>query len=305
MWKRNSYSGWLLVTLRDEWESQKCGDGSHKPDIFPVKLVALLEAFTREQVAMCVEHGQPYVSLCAKLLKDRPFDLVDVWRLRTERDLSFGSYAAYHVQVSSVEQMVGVLDHMLNGGFKKRLGSLAGRAPHMNALSRLFSVRHALCHEALDKRPYGLHENVAFFEAVGWFTKQAFTAVLDALDPGPYQPPWQRMLPELKRQNESVEAAVNAARARPEADPKRLRLIQEEVEGFAHFKAAWCDLAADDARGGTMAHTLSVAEALNLTEQEAERWSHRGRADERRLRGGEPGAYRPVPVKAPDDPAAI
>jgi hypothetical protein len=127
----------------------------------------LLEVFTRGNIAELIDHGAEYANRAIELSKNLKMDFALVQGVQG-RAITLGDIVAHSVSINSFGQMLGHFETLLD---KKPLRTLLAGAVDRwtveikkeppvpiiadfdalaHSLTRLFEVRHIVCHEILN-----------------------------------------------------------------------------------------------------------------------------------------------------------
>lgn len=290
--ERESHSYMLLHRLELEFKHHKPHDGSYALDIFPVKLVAVLEVFTREEIASLISHGSPFVERVSRLMERIRLDPEIIQAIVKEPRLSVGQYIALHFNVSNLEELLTYL-YTLCPELEAQINAAAAAQKIKAKIAQLFKVRHILCHEGPDVRPYNVDEIPEFFSSVEGFIKLVSSGLHMAKygHEISYAFSRDRLYSEQKSTRQRLQAIQEKARELATDDENR-QLISNVVGSWEQYREAWCMLSSDRARGGTLRGQLYAGMDLGLMNKELTLWDGQIRASEW-LRGGpKENAYR-------------
>jgi len=271
--------------LKDGWNHQLSSAASPTgtPDFFPIRAVTLLEVFTRAWIAQLIDHGSPYVDNAVALAKNLRLDY-ELVRAIQGRAITVGDLVAHTVPVNTFSQVIGYFEILISQPFIALVAKAVDRwetevngkpatpiienGDNMCAvLSRLFDVRHILCHEYPRKRVYALEEVSSFLTAAEQFAK-ATTAAFNELLLGKYPLSnfdMKKAANEAYMESDAeLERVISELKAK--ADEINKRLLDESQEPWLRFRKAQCAFRADLARGGTLAGLLWLREAKAVTE---------------------------------------
>jgi hypothetical protein len=189
--ERNPYGerfgSFSLTNLKSQWLKTRT-DQSATPDFYVIKAVTLLEVFTRTNIAELVDHGTEYANRAIEFSKNLKLDFALVQSIQG-RVVTLGDVVAHSVSVNSFGQMLGYFEILLD---KKPLRPVLTSAVDRWAtqieqmpsvpiisdfdvlaqrLSKLFEVRHILCHETPKKPVYSTSDIDEFLNEAIRFTK--------------------------------------------------------------------------------------------------------------------------------------
>ena len=259
-----------------------------KADSCLIRSVTFLEVFTREWIAILVDHGSPYVERATELTKTPGlrFDY-ELARAIQGRSLSLGELVGHSVPVNRLEQILSCFETLLDGGFARRLATVVDRWAveiEQNApipilhdydktcrdLERLFEIRHIICHELPAHPVYELGQVPGLLASAKDFIV-AGTELLKATLHGRYPLTTADMYKGSTERLEAAEAELDKVFQtlldRATDDPQRVQLLKSSAIAWSAYKQAQCDLAADEFRGGNHAGLLWLAEAFNSTQE--------------------------------------
>jgi uncharacterized protein YecT (DUF1311 family) len=157
------------------------------PDFFVIRLVTLLEVFTRQNIGGLIDHQRQFADRAIELSRNLRIDFALVRDVQG-RAVTLGDIVAHNVSVNSFGQIMGYFETLLGKALRPVLSQTVDRweseverkppQPIISdfdrvatQLSRLFEIRHILCHEMPRKPVYGTSEIDEFFEASIQFSK--------------------------------------------------------------------------------------------------------------------------------------
>lgn len=182
--KRNSrWHGYVAYDLRHLKEQYQRNIQNHVEvsDFYLIRSVTYLEIFTRVQVAALVDHGEQYTSRAVELTKDKKIDFATVQGIQG-RVITLGDIIAHNIPVNQFHQIVSHFEILLGVKLRPLLVNAIDRwsveikkkpqepiiadYDRMAAnLTRLFEVRHILCHESPRDPVYTSAEVFEFLDA--------------------------------------------------------------------------------------------------------------------------------------------
>jgi len=181
------FGSYSLESLKSQWTKTGKSEGS-TPDFYVIRAVTLLEVFTRGNIAELIDHGTEYANRAIQLSKDLKMDFALVQGIQG-RAITLGDIVAHSVSVNSFGQMLGHFETLLD---KKPLRTLLVGAVDRwaaevlqkpstpiisdfdvlaRSLTRLFEVRHIVCHETPRKPVYSAGDVDGFLNGAIQFTK--------------------------------------------------------------------------------------------------------------------------------------
>jgi len=277
--------------LVSEWQVARTGAGTD--DFFPIRAVTLIEVFTRMWVAHLIDHGSPYVERASGLEKsDLKFDLTSV-RAIHGHVVTLGDILSHSISLNSFGQVLDVFKLLLGYSLLPLIGKavdtrtrladlmkLGGAEPKAagppiikdademcKRLTRLFTIRHILCHEFPRKEIYNREEITDFLDAASKFALATNEVLVDMLR-GDAPTTTQGMNEAARRELEESDGLMAEVVARLDGlarDSKQRKLLETANKRWFAFREAHCAYRADIARGGSAAEWLSLLAADHLT----------------------------------------
>jgi hypothetical protein len=205
----HGYLSFALKGLQEQWLKTKTSAGFN-PDFYVIRAVTLLEVSTRHNIAALIDHGEQYVNRAVELSKHLKIDLALV-RAVHGRMITIGDIVAHNVPLNSFGQIIGYFDTLFGRPIRPLLEAAIDRwaveigqkiaaevRPLLEGanvqwaddidkmaagtiiddfdsvaacLSRLFEIRHILCHELPTKPIYELREIGEFLDSAFRFAK--------------------------------------------------------------------------------------------------------------------------------------
>jgi uncharacterized protein YecT (DUF1311 family) len=257
-------------------------------DYFPIRIVTLLEVFTRSWIAALVDHGSPFIEnaigLSKKLNVKLDFDLL---RHLEGRAISFGDLISHTVSINRFEQIVGVLSEISGGPLLDAIRDavdrwaveIEGKAEYpiipdkdamCHALARLFEVRHILCHEVPRSPVYENSEIDGFLRHGLEFvhaTAETLHTVLYGKSPLTQGAMTQRAFDKLKAAELAMEEVLVKVRERWASDPTRSELLEKSRSRWREYRELQSRIAGDTTRGGSMSPMSEAYEASEMTQR--------------------------------------
>lgn len=175
-----------LSSLQREWSKAKTVAGC-TPDFFVIRIVTLLEVFSRQNIAALIDHDKRYTDRAVELSKNLKLDFGLVRDVQG-RAITLGDIVAHNVSVNSFGQIMAYFETLIGKPLRPALEGVVDRWESevegkpaepviadfddvASRLSRLFEVRHILCHELPRKAVYTAEELDGFFGAAIQFSK--------------------------------------------------------------------------------------------------------------------------------------
>jgi len=295
---RHRFGSYSLESLKSQWEGTGKSEGA-MPDFYVIRAVTLLEVFTRGNIAELIDHGPEYASRAIELSKSLKMDFALVQGIQG-RAITLGDIVAHNVSVNSFGQMLGYFETLLD---KKPLRALLAVTVDRWAteiqkypsepiikdfdvlahnVTRLFEVRHIVCHETPRKKVYAVSEVDDFLNEAIRFTKaleEVLTFEMFGLVPltqteinisasenlSKKEDELNQVLSET-RSKVKVGDDATLPRAAESSDGSCLRSLDDAQEKWLLYRTAQCDFNTCHYRGGTIRPALWAGEATRLTE---------------------------------------
>jgi uncharacterized protein YecT (DUF1311 family) len=296
--RRHQFGSYKIQSLKSQWTGTGKSEGS-TPDFYVIRAVTLLEVFTRANIASLIDHGTEYGDRAIELSKNLKMDFALVQGIQG-RAITLGDIVAHNVSVNSFGQMLGHFETLLD---KKPLRPLLASAvdrwateiekkpstPIINdfdvlarRLTRLFEVRHILCHEAPEKPAYAVGEVEGFLDEAIRFTKaleEVLTFEMFGLTPltqaemsaaagenlGKKEEELNHLLTEI-RAKVGIADDARSRRAAPRTDGSWLQSFDDAQGKWLSYRNAQCDFATYPVRLGSIRPTFWAGHAAELTE---------------------------------------
>ena len=164
-------------------------------DIIPMKLVTIIEVFTREMIRELIDFGHPYLDRAERLAKGVRIDFIFASHV-SSRKLSIGDIVAHSISTNNITQLISYFVTLIPDYIQKlqashsrwsedmHLWPLPPIIPDydvtMSRLARLFEIRHILTHELPSKPTYEVAEvdslisaSADFVQATDWVIVQS------------------------------------------------------------------------------------------------------------------------------------
>lgn len=291
------FSAYALERLRGEWQKNRDKPAS-VPDFYVIRTVTLLEVFTRRNLADTIDHDRRFTDRAIDLSKTVKIDFALVRDIQG-KTITLGDILAHSVPVNSFGQIVGYFETLLGRPLRPLLETAVDRWETqvrktstepivMNydtmarVLTRLFDLRHILCHEAPRKSVYETPEIDQFLDNAIQLAK-ALHAIL-TLEKFGLVPLTQTDMniaaAEELRNTEAdmnkllsvIEERVKVVDSKPvsipgyESDASWLGHLKDAQAKWLAYRNAHCDFETYLNRGGTIRSLLWGKEATRLTE---------------------------------------
>ncbi len=295
---RHRFGSFSLESLKSQWTRTGKSEGS-TPDFYVIRAVTLLEVFTRANIAGLIDHGTEYANRAIELSKNLKMDFALVQGIQG-RAITLGDIVAHNVSVTSFGQMLGHFETLLDkkplrpvlAGAVDRWAVTIDKKPSepiisnfdvlARTLTRLFEVRHILCHETPKKPVYAVGEVEDFLNEAIRFAKaleEVLTFQMFGLTPltqtemnvaagdnlRKKEEELNQLLAEIRAQVKVTDDALLPLAAES-ADVSWLHCLDDAEEKWLSYRDAQCDFETYLNRGGTIRPTLWAGEATRLTE---------------------------------------
>jgi uncharacterized protein YecT (DUF1311 family) len=294
---RHRFGSYSLDSLKSQWAKTGKNDGTTR-DFYIIRAVTLLEVFTRGNIAELIDHGMEYANRAIELSKNLKMDFALIQGIQG-RAITLGDIVAHSVPVNSFAQILGYFETLLGKSLRLLLLGAVDRwaieiekkppGPIISdfdalarSLTRLFEVRHILCHETPRRPIYEVAEVEDFLTEAIQFTKaleEVLTFERFGLVPLTQTDMNIAAGQDLREKEEELDKLLAEVRARAkekdetlpsftsgDADATWLRCLNDAEEKWLLYRNAQCDFATYINRGGTIRPTLWAGEATRLTE---------------------------------------
>jgi uncharacterized protein YecT (DUF1311 family) len=175
-----------LWNLSKQWQ-QTARDHDSRPDFYLIRAVTILEVSTRKQLATLIDHSKYFTNRAVVLSKNFKMDFATVRDVQG-RAITLGDIVAYSVPVNSFGQILDYYETLLGKPLRPLLIAAVDRwrteiekqtpepiIPDFDVskkrLSRLFEIRHILCHELPEEQVYSISDVSEFLDDAVRFTK--------------------------------------------------------------------------------------------------------------------------------------
>lgn len=175
----------LISDFKRKWEKGKEHDVSIS-DFVPVRLVTILETHIRYIVQRIVDHGEPYVSRGAELLKNQSKEnLIDSVLTIKGKNISLGHIVSQGLSINDIDSIKKNLTNIFGEEFVKELSQsrtrwiedegqdkpplIKDKDKTFFHIKRLLETRNILVHEMPRERPYSEEEIPEFLSHAAQF----------------------------------------------------------------------------------------------------------------------------------------
>jgi hypothetical protein len=248
--RSNPVSCWEIQELSRQW--QDGGSLLEAPDFIPIRLVTMLEVFTRTWIASLVDAGEPYVQRAGELVGGSvKFDF-GIVRALAGKQVSVGELVSHSVSVNTLPDLDRIFTTLIGSNVFRAIEHLADRwesevngvsdpiipdiADMCKKLSALFIARHIVVHEMPLERPYGNDDVGGFITATLHFVK-AVDQYLETMLHGNFPLQQQPLNADAWRRAEEKDAELKAWIDSQEA-LKSSPLFTQTQESWMDFREA-------------------------------------------------------------------
>lgn len=185
--RSSSWSGpYRLQYLQHQWLKNR-SDKACVPDFYVIRAVTLLEVFTRRNLAELIDEDRRFTDKAIDLSKHVKIDFALIRDIQG-RAITLGDILAHSVPVNSFGQIFGYFETIIGKPLRPLVENAVDpwdatidKGPIITdfddlsrCLSRLFEVRHILCHEAPQASVYEATEIDKFLETAISFAKAMY-----------------------------------------------------------------------------------------------------------------------------------
>lgn len=288
---RSNRGGWWrgkgeLSVLESQWQ-RGSGPLQIPPQFVAIRLVTILEVFTRDWVAELIDSGEPYTSRGAELAKGALKIDYAMAQALVGKQVTFGELVSHEIPLNDIGDIDRAFSTLLDSPLFVKLETIVDRwaisdgevtpspiLPDPDVvraqIGRLFAARHIIVHELPDDRSIGL-ENIADFAQATMQFVEATDQYLDHLIHGYYP------LTQLEINMAAAESADKAdaelrdilARLNPNNTDIRLMSAQAAWEAYRAKQSEFRAGPVSDG-GGSMAPMLFSMEMEKVTQKRIE-----------------------------------
>jgi uncharacterized protein YecT (DUF1311 family) len=190
--------GYEIHGLTSDW-AEGTGRLAGAPQFIPIRLVTIIEVFTRTWLAEIIDSGEPYIGRAAELVKGELKIDFAVAQALVGKQVTFGELVAHTVGVSSIADLERVFGSLLDSKLFRFLDGTIDRwdtevlgepaepiIKDIDAskakIARLFEVRHVLVHELPADPNFAQDELSGLLTAADEFVRaadQAFNTLIN------------------------------------------------------------------------------------------------------------------------------
>jgi uncharacterized protein YecT (DUF1311 family) len=280
-----AYASYTLDSLKRDWD--KLNENRSVPsDFYLIRAVTILEVFTRARIGMLVDHDQNYARRATDLLRDYRIDF-DLVQCVYGHTITLGDIVAHSLQVNSFGQIVDHFKVLLEFDLSDRLAKAVDRwqtevekepprpiIPDFAAmaahLTRMFELRHILCHE-LPKKPVYQRDEISSFVGHAKTFAHALQEVLNlemyGLTPLTQTEMNIEAAGKLQSKEQELEALIESIRTEISWVEGELEALQLSQDTWKAYRDAYCEFDTWLNMGGTIRPLLWGGRAQEITEQ--------------------------------------
>jgi hypothetical protein len=184
--KQMSFGSFDLSSLQRQWTENRISDAC-VPDFYIVRAVTIIEVFARRNIAELIDHSKQFTDRAVSLARQIKMDF-ELVRDIQGRAITLGDIVAHRVSLNTFGQVLACFDTLLGGQARSLLTKavdelhaiLSNQPPTAiiddfdvlaARLTRLFEVRHILCHEMPSNSVYEDTEIDDFLNAALQFSQ--------------------------------------------------------------------------------------------------------------------------------------
>jgi uncharacterized protein YecT (DUF1311 family) len=286
--RRRSLQGLRRHTSAAQDLSRRWKDGVYDAilDYVPIKLVTILESFTRSWITEIIDAGEPYITRAAVLARSGFKIDYAMAQALVGAKITFGELVSHGLSVNSLADLDAAFRPLLDDGLFRLVDGIVDRWDTLlstepvlpiitnleevkRSISDLFEVRHILVHEL----PFSLvlypAQATEWIEAVVSFTR-AGDEVFSNMLYGNYPLTQQEMNREASERAAAAEEELKQVIASidPENRDEELQSVQDAWERFRELACVWrSDLGKPSAE--PMAPMLYAGEYETITRDRA------------------------------------
>lgn len=304
----HNYISFRINFLIRRWEETKQSGGCDtdyfygETDFYIIRAVTCLEVFTRGQIAELIDHAKQYTDKAVDLSRNFKMDFALVRDVQG-RAITLGDIVAHSVPVNYFGQIITYFEILLGKPLRPLLSNAIDRwqvevmkqpskpiIADMDALTRcltrLFEIRHILCHEIPSSHTYAINEISEFLdcalkfadalEEVLQFEKFGLTPLTQTeMNVSSHErllsteEKLTRLLLEI---TDKLDATDRIRVPVPLTGPQETwaQCLSDAHNKWLAYRNAHCEFMAYSSRHGTIWPLLWATEATNLTQRRIE-----------------------------------
>ena len=245
---------YLIEDLLKTWKLR--GDNTkYLSEFIPIRLVTILEVFTRDTIREIVDHGSEYSDRAGKITTTKiDFDFV---KHMVGKRLTIGDLVAHSVSISSIDNIIAALEILIPNFTTKMKTSHARWTEEQSTwplspiikdfdqticqLKRLFYIRHIVTHELPTNTVFDISEVEQFCSASLNFIQACDWVVIECLHGSVAQTQLQMNIDaaeELKKLEKKMAAALSQVKKLRSIDVPKLERVQKNWTVFANDTAS-------------------------------------------------------------------
>jgi hypothetical protein len=294
---RHGFASYDLQRLKRQFERNREIDNDLS-DFYLIRSVTLLEVLTRTEVALIVNHAKEYTDRAVELTRNFKMDLALVQGIQG-RVITLGDIVGHSIPVNHFHHIISHFEVLLGEKLRPLLVTAVDRwrtkiekqPPEpiiadydrmVARLTRLFEVRHILCHELPSKRVYTSDEVIEFLDQAICFA-QALETILTFRKYGLVPLTQTEMnvnaYERLERKTEEMDGLLSQVRNYVDDSDKKyfslqpeyvnqtwLQCLNDNQEKWVAYMKSQAELMAYEYNGGTIQPTIRAGEATRITE---------------------------------------
>ncbi|RJS91988.1 lysozyme inhibitor LprI family protein [Salinisphaera sp. Q1T1-3] len=271
-----------LFALEQAFKNQP----SHQDELinyFPVALIACLEGYFRMAIKDLVDAGEPFLSNAEKPASSIKIDF-SILRAVHGRTITVGELVSHGVKLSRLDHVDAALSHLLGNGFLDVLRTVSDRWEHevkgeerapilqepdktFADVSRMFELRHIICHEIPSAYEISREEIERCFESCASFLRAADELLSESMNPGaPLTQTAMNIAAGESLENKQKELAEAISSLETKLDEKGVEAFRKSQDSWVAYSEAWADFVADEsASGGTIWPVIHAGSLEQLT----------------------------------------
>jgi uncharacterized protein YecT (DUF1311 family) len=291
--ERSRRGGWWrgkseLDALVSQWRS---GSGSWRipPQFVAIRLVTILEVFTRDWVAELVNAGDPYTGRGAELVKGSLKIDYAMAQALVGKQVTFGDLVSHDIPVNDIGDIDRAFSTLLGDHLFSQLAEVVDRWAITNGdgpaartlpdpvwapaqIARLFTTRHIIVHELPDKHDIGVDDVADFARATAQFVAAA-DQQFDFLLRGEYPVTQQGMNAAAAEKADEANDRLQEILVRLDPDGSDLTLIAAQ-SAWEEYRYKQAEYRVRPYSGGSIAPMLFADEMEKITRARIEtlRW---------------------------------
>jgi hypothetical protein len=222
--RKNPVSHWEIKALAEQW-NDGTGPLREAADFIPIRLVTMLEVFTRTWIATLVDAGEPYVERAGELVGGSlKFDF-GVVRALAGKQVSVGELVSHSISINQMADLETTFTTLIGAKVFPAIAQLSDRWASevedvhdpiiadvedlRRQLAALFAARHIVVHEMPSGKPYQIDDIGRYILATRDFV-HAIDQYLDSMLNGNFPLQQQPMNAEAWRRADEKDAELKS-----------------------------------------------------------------------------------------------